>query len=400
LENFEILSSCQFGFRKGLTTEHAIIRFTDIVYSALNSNNFIFSVFLDFQKAFDLVNHSILLKKLETYGIRGNAYSFIKTFISNRTNHVKVNGEISNGIIQTIGLAQGSCISPILFLLFINDLPRSIRLGKPILFADDTTLIFHSDSFPDLVSNCNEDLERISEWCMANRLSINAEKSNIMLITNRDRPTTIQPIFLNNKIVSFCNEVKFLGLIVDSKLKFTSHILAISNKISRNLGIFYKIRHFVDKKILLKLYYAFVYPYLIYCNVIWGGTNAVHLNLIIKMQKRIIRIIHHEAYRSHTRPLFVNSEVLRINEIYRYLLCLFVFENRPIFANNENTGHSTRQNNDLRPEFQRLTLTQKSVKFSAPSTWNLIPERIRSIDNLDFFKIELKKYFISQIENE
>ena len=133
--------------------------------------------------------------------------------------------------------------------------------------------------------------------------------------------------------------------------------------------------------------------------MVWGGSNAVHLNLLIKMQKRVVRIIHDEPYRAHTKPLFRRSQILRIEDVYKYLLCVFVYKNRNLFTNYEDSGHETRQNRNLRPEFQRLSLTQKSIKFTGPTNWNIIPERLKNIGDLEVFKKELKCYLISQISN-
>ena len=396
LTNFDIISKNQFGFMKGLTTEHAILKFTESAYSALNAREHVIAVFIDFQKAFDLVSHDILIRKLEAYGIRGNASKLVRSFISDRINYVKVNGEVSSGKVQTIGLPQGSCISPTLFKIFINDLPNFSNICETFLFADDTTFIFKNKSYENLISTCNSQLELFDSWCQCNRLSINVSKSNALLISNRISPSENPQIFLCNQLIEFKDQVSFLGVVVDRNLKFSSHISYSCNKMSKSIGIFYKLKNYIDTKSLIKLYYTFIYPYMIYCNVIWGGTNQTHLNRMFVLQKRVIRVIHGLNSRAHTEELFFDSKILKLKDLNFYFLGQHVYKNFDSFTSDHVTGYMTRQNSDLRPMYQRLSLTQKSIYYAAPSAWNCIPRNIRCLDKIEEFKIELKNFCVNK----
>ena len=207
-----------------------------------------------------------MLDKLEAYGVRGVVLDWFTSFLLDRKHVVRIGKSVSHYRTLNIGLPQGSLISPILFLLFINDLPSISKSFFPILFADDTTICFSGPSLPELIEICNSDLRKFSTWANSNKLSINVDKTNFLFITNRSF-SNIPILYLNNQILSRQTKVKFLGVILDEKLKFNFHVKYIQNKISKSTGIINRIKENVPLTVLKSLYYSFVYPYLIYCVV-------------------------------------------------------------------------------------------------------------------------------------
>ena len=250
-----ILSINQFGFLKQTSTEDAILKLVDYLYDSLNSKFNSINVFIDFKKAFDTINHSILIKKMEAYGIRGLPLELMANYLQNRKQFVKIGKTFSNEGQLTLGVPQGSVLGPLLFLVYINDLPNLSTRHQTILFADDTTLSFRGKNLPDLVQFCNTELKEFSKWAVANRLSISIEKTSYNLVSNLTNDLSTIDIKLNNCSIAHKSDVTFLGVILDEKLKYKDHINFICRKISKSIGILNKLKNllpfFFNEKLIL-----------------------------------------------------------------------------------------------------------------------------------------------------
>ena len=187
-------------------------------------------VFIDLKKAFDTVNHGILLQKLEHYGIRGTSLSWFKSYLSERKQFVNLNGTDAEVKVITCGVPQGSVLGPLLFLLYINDLPNISKELKFYLFADDTNIYFESNELKSLEKIMNKELMKLYEWLCINRLSLNISKTNFVVFHAKNKPKSPVTILINNKAIDEVEEVKYLGIIIDSKMTFKSHINELKKK--------------------------------------------------------------------------------------------------------------------------------------------------------------------------
>ena len=214
----------QFGFRRNHSTNHALLSIIERIRESTDNNLFTCGVFIDLEKAFDTVNHKILLAKLSHYGIRGNANLWFKSYLANRVQHVNINGNMSNKSTISCGVPQGSILGPLLFLLYINDMQLCVRFSCLFHFADDTNLLLSSNSIKDLRKKMNSDLKLIFEWLCANRLSLNTDKTEFLIF--RPPKSNIQRVTLslNQKTIFESNKIKYLGLILDNKLNWKYHI--------------------------------------------------------------------------------------------------------------------------------------------------------------------------------
>ena len=285
LETNNILYHNQFGFRKNHSTSHAIITLVERVSKALDTGKIVVGVFLDLKKAFDTVDHGILLKKLYAIGIRGNVHKWFESYLNNRSQYVVYNNAKSTVKTITHGVPQGSILGPLLFLLYINDFSRASDLLFSIIFADDTSVFLHGTCYDKLIDILNNELRKISLWLKANKLTINTNKTHYMVFHRGKIKNEKKPVTLDETEIEPKNNTKFLGIIIDNNLKWNDHISYITNKISKSIGIFYKARKFLNKKTLRNMYFTFIYPYLIYCVEIWGNACNTYLDPLIKLQK-------------------------------------------------------------------------------------------------------------------
>ena len=281
LEIFKILHENQYGFRKISSTHLALLSFIDKVIQAIEKGECAIGIFLDFSKAFDTVDHDILLDKLDHYGIRGCALSWFKSYLSCRTQYVTYNGNESSRQMIKCGVQQGSILGPLLFLIYINELCSVCKNTIPLLFADDTNLFSSGVDATGLQDGVNHDLAVISKWLKVNKLSLNIKKTHYVCFTTKKQ----------NKDIAEVTSSKFLGVIIDNKLNWRDPVSFVCRTVARGLGVIIKARKILQKGCLISLYYSFIHPYLIYCNQIWGSACKTQIEPLFILQKKALRII-------------------------------------------------------------------------------------------------------------
>ena len=315
IDKEDILYKFQFGFRKSHSTNHAIISLVEKVNQALDSGKVLVGIFLDLKKAFDTVDHKILVDKLFKYGIRGNIFNWLKSYLSNRKQYVNWQGSNSEIETTSCGVPQGSILGPLLFILYVNDLSKVSNKFVSILFADDTTILFEGHNIDSIVTSLNYELVKLIIWLNANKLSINVSKTHYMVFHRARRKVDHKDIILNNYILQQVHFTKKLGIIIDDKLKWANHISYIKNKIAKGMGILLKARKVLKIKALLQLYNSFVFPYLIYCSEVWGNASDIHLQPLIILQKKFIIIISFSRYNAPSKLLFQQYNILPLKKL-------------------------------------------------------------------------------------
>ena len=408
LQKYAILYDFQFGFRPDYSTEYALVTLVNNVSKALDDGNSVVGVFLDFSKAFDTVDHDILMAKLEFYGIRGIGLKWFQDYLSNRSQYVTYNNCKSTSNVCKCGVPQGSILGPLLFLIYINDLASNVRHCLPVLYADDTNLFFTGKSLTELTETINDELKHIDIWLQVNKLSLNVSKTQYMIFTYNKKVNDI-PICITDNPINRVYSSKFLGVIVDCKLSWRDHVCHISKKISKCFGILIKAKRILSYPTMLTLYYTFVYPYFIYCNIVWGCAYKTVLERLHILQKKIIRMITFSPYKCHTEPLFFKTKILDIFQINQYMNGIFVYKFMnsllpSIFSNLFviNTGiHSinTRNKDAIRLPKCKLTGSKHTISYVGGSNWNEFPDDIKSSLSIYIFKRTLKSYLIAKSSN-
>ena len=336
-DKYDILFNNQFGFRKNHSPSLALLNLLDKITSAIDQEKYTTGVFLDLSKAFHTVNHSILFDKLEYYGIRGLALEWIKNYFCNRVQYVEYDGTSSSPGTIKCGVPQGSILGPLFFLIYINDLCNASNVIDLVLFADDTNLFFSHNDLSYLMETINSEMIQLSNWFLANKLSINDKKSNFMIFKPRQNRQKIDlKIEINSYRIEQVREVVFLGVIMDEHISWkphkSSHISHIASKISKSIGIISRSSFYLSKSALLTLYYSLFLPYIQYCILVWGSTYSSNLNRIALLQKRVVRIINKEKFDAHTDPIFKELKILKLHDIYLFHLGKFMYLFKIIFS--------------------------------------------------------------------
>ena len=316
----------QFGFRKEHNTIDAITTFTNDIIKSVEAKHSALAVYCDLSKAFDTINHDILLQKLYFYGVRGISLDWFKSYLTGRKQYVQYNSQSSEVRQITCGVPQGSVLGPLLFIIYTNDLPTCLSHSTAILFADDTTLYTSSHDINDLFSKANEDLNYLTDWFRANRLSLNVAKTNYMIFGNGDTSNANYNLKLANSTLSKTSCAKFLGVHIDDKLKWNEHISAVKAKISRSFFAINRAKSVLNTKHLSNLYYSMVYTHIIYGLSLWGAASKVHLYPLDIMHKKIIRVVGGAKYNSHTAPILHKLSMLSLEDIYRKQTCMYMYK--------------------------------------------------------------------------
>ena len=319
----------QFGFRTRHSTTHTLIEITERLRQALDNNMVACGIFIDLQKAFDTVNHSILLDKLEHYGIRGMGNNWFKTYLSNRTQTVVINGFESDTKIMKHGVPQGSVLGPLLFLIYINDLHTAIQHSHVYHFADDTNLLNINNSPRKIQKQMNRDLKCLYNWLLANKISLNCSKTELIFFHKPGadiKQLTSLKIKINGHRLIPTDNIKYLGIYMDSTLSGKHHCKVLTTKLKRANGMLSKIRHYVPLEELRSIYYAIFSSHMTYGCQVWGqGTNG-NIKQIETLQNRALRIINFKGPGTDTSSLYAKNKILKLTDLIKLNNCLFIHD--------------------------------------------------------------------------
>ena len=289
-------------------------------------------------------------------------------------------------------------MGPLLFLVFINDFPQSNPFFKFSLFADDSTISckFLNNNLSIIKRELSNQLIPVSDWLQDNKIKINCEKSKFIVFSYR-KNHNLNFIRFGNSVIRATSKIKFLGVTIDENLKFKDHVNLISAKISKTIGLLYKLSKIFPSEILRMLYHTLVLPHITYGIDIWFGAADTVLERVIVLQKKIIRAMNSLPFNAHTGDFFKNMNILRVNDLHKLSLAIFMFKNitNSTFNTNSDFHHyNTRFRNNLVIPLHNLTMTQKNWYIRAIKVWNRVPTHIKTSNTLNFFKNELKKHYI------
>ena len=409
INDCHLLNENQYGFRRSRDTQQATLKLLSAIISSIEDKQYCACVFLDFRKAFDTVDHELLLHKLNRFGIRGVAENLIRSYLSNRKQYVSIDGHTSD-LIQcpSIGVPQGGCLSPLLYILYANDLPCVITQGQPVMFADDTSLVISGTTPEQLHTKINEQMHKVYDWCNYNRLSLNISKTKYIIFGFRK--VDIPEIVVANDKIECVPTYKYLGFQLDNKLNYDHHIRYLKNRLSTNKFITYKIKSYISSRAAKSFYHAHVQSILTYGICVWGARlleengfkklkklqNQIVLNLFFKTGDTMIEI----------NKVYKRNNILKLEDLYKLNTCVLAY--RILFDNLmpnllikfNSFIHLHNHNTRYRSHFRLPMPTVRPIKFNfvyrAAQLWNSLNEETKNSETVKIFKTKLMSVLIEQ----
>ena len=414
------LFESQYGFRPGMSCEHAILNAQNSILHSLNNKQIAVLLLLDYSKAFDVLEHGILLKKLEHYGVRGQALKWFESYLSNRHQFVTINEVDSCPREIQFGVPQGSILGPLLFVIYINDLPNISDLAKFILYADDANIIVTGSTEEEVQVKLLQIASLLIRWVDSNGLALNLKKTHYMIFSNRKVNYSKIDVNIAGTNIERVTEARFLGVIIDEKLTWAKHITAVKTKMARYMGIMYRIKQYLPLKVRLLLYHSFVQSHLNYCSLVWGFAAKSHIEALFCKQKQGVRTIMpgfvNYFYKdgqlpSHTRDNFKEYNILTVHGIIvknalilmhriKYFPSTVPISIRNLFPSNMPTYGSSHETctdwlNDYGSRVYRSSIFYKGPLLAVTDT-NTNITSLPSLFSMNIYKSNTKRVLIEQ----
>ena len=381
---------------------------TDKVLKDIDEKNISLAIFMDLSKAFDTLDHSILIKKLAHYGVKGSALEWFTSYLTGRSQYVEIDGVSSSILTLSTGVPQGSILGPSLFLIYMNDVPYCTKYFNFILYADDTTLN-STIQIPTMSPiNINNELAKVYDWLAVNKLSLNVKKTKYIIFRaiNKRIEGVVPDLTINGIPLERVQTLNFLGLLLNENMSWKPHIDLLSNKLAKCAGVLNKLKRLLPIHILRTLYFSMAQSRMMYGILAWGFDYY----RIEKLQKRFVRIISSSKYNAHSEPLFKVLDILKIEHlfsqsclkfVYKFKKCQFpkYFLSLQCVPRSSIHDHDTRNASNIDTIYTRTKLASKCIRSQLPlllnDTSDIILSKINthSIHGFSFF---IKRYYLAQ----
>ena len=391
----KFLSPYLFGYRKGRSTEQCLAVMIEVWKKALDTFNKAGAVLTDLSKAFDCLNHKLLIAKLNAYGFDKNALFFIYDYLKGRKQRTKVNGVYSSWRDVNYGVPQGSILGPLLFNIFINDIFLFMTDAKLANYADDNTAYSVGKSIEDLLSKLENETSVLLEWFQMNEMKSNDDKCNL-IVAKTDNIS----INVGNEQIQSCNSVELLGIKIDNKLKFDEHVKNMIKKGNQKFHALARISKYLNQNKIKLLMRAFIQSQFNYCPLVWMFHNRTLNNKINRLHERALRLVYKNDELSFTELLELdNSVTVHQRNLQRLAIEMYKVKNNlaplPFQDIFENQNYS-REVRNMRswevPKVRTVTYGAESIRYRGPATWELIPVDIRKSKSLIEFKENIKTW--------
>ena len=403
--HFDLFHPNQSGFRANHSCHTALTNLVDQWISNINNNKITGVLIVDFAKAFDVIDHSLLLRKLKIYGFSSSALMLISSFLSERKQVVSADGFNSNLSPVNYGVPQGSVLGPILFCIYINDLPLSVNTLCE-MFADDTTLHSSDHKVSKISSVLQESLDQLLEWSELNHMSLHPKKTKYLIVTTRQKRQNLSDnstsLFINGAKIEEVDQHKILGVVIDNNLSWSSHISMICNILSKKVFQLSKIKHFLNLNCRRSFFNAYVESYINYASTVWDSASEKTLKPLQSLYRRAIKLIILKSS-SLTVSDYKNLNILPIKMKLKFNKALFMFKIMSGFAPPSLRGkfvtNSNRHIQRVIVPLPRIDLFKTSFTYSGGCLWNelLSSLKVDEIKSLPSFKKTYHSYLMKNL---
>lgn len=410
IDENNILYECQYGFKKGAGTEEALVNVVENICDGIDAGSKgVAGVFFDFSKAFDLVDHDVLLKKLWNIGVSDETMAFCKDYLRSRVQYVQVGISNSGMLPVAHGVPQGSVLGPLLFKIYINDLKNIKFNGKLFLFADDVCLLYKYNHEKVLQAQIEYDAAILAEFSRINKLVLNAGKTKFVrfkpYVSGNDGEMIVH---VDGTPVGESGSVKYLGVHLNHNLLWDVHITQIKAKISSAIGVLYKFKNKLSTEIKMIIYQSLVHSHLTYLPMIYGCGSNNSLKSLQSAQNKALKIVYNLPIRYPTHDLYkdIAKHILPVRGLYKYQILMHMFKSirglssgtMTFNRNIARTGRNTRQADNIEVTRCRLDLTKQRIGYAGPFEFNKLPAYLKNIPTIAPFKKELKQYLFQNLE--
>ena len=399
----EFLSDKQSGFRKGKSTLDSIVNFTSDIFENINDGKYTITTFIDLKKAFDTVNHKILLEKLLLSGINGNTLRLVSDYLKNRFQKTICNGKMSILNKVTCGIPQGSILGPLFFLIYINDLQGILGDDAYHLYVDDTVIYCSDKSIEIAEMKLQKILDKFSKWCAINALTINTSKTKVMIFGSRHKIKNCKKtsLFINKEQLQTVPTYRYLGINLDQTLNFKYHLDTLINNVTFKLYLFSKIRRYLNEECAITVYKAMLMPFFDYCDIIYRFSCSPELQKLERHHKRGMKISVKNSHLLNDEELHIKCNLSELDIRRRVHLRNYMFkikgnESNLVVINDENNINTRLHDGPVfkvtHPNSEPI---KRSVMYAGSIDWNNLDAETRNIDDIVKFKRVQKMWMLN-----
>ena len=401
VERNNLLENNQGGFRKNHSTMDTIAKFTNDIFEGINNREITTAVFIDLAKAFDTVNHTILLKKLGYIGIKGNLHKILENYLCNRKQMTTVNNIVSKHRRITCGVPQGSILGPLLFLIYVNDISSVIRNCKYQLYADDTVIYHTCMNENDSKINLERNLDNFAAWCNGNALTVNIKKSKYVLygLKSQTRKITEHSLLMNRTKLDRVSSYNYLGVHLDMNLNFHKYLQGCIQRATHKIYMLSKIRRYIDVNTATTIYKTMILPVMEYGDVVYENSDLKLLDKLQILQNRALRICLNRQV--HIPVILLHQECkiakLKARRIAHLRMFMFKQKHNEMIVNRREVftrAHDALLFTVIRPNNEKY---KRNVYYKGALKWNELSVENRNIDKYENFKSSQKKWLLNTI---
>lgn len=405
IEQSKLLNPSQYGFRRGYSTESACVHLTELLRRNIDRGGVVGAVFLDLKKAFDMICHQRLLNKLANFNFSTKSIEWIQSYLANRAQCVSINNAHSNFKTYPKGVPQGSVISPVLFSLYINDLPNVCPKVHTQMYADDTAIFYHGRDPAEVAMVLSDAMASIEDWLKNNQLSLNVQKTVAIYFAKKDIPQP-PPITVAGVPLNIVQSVKYLGVIFDSTLKFKTHIQKLTKTVNMTLRTFSHIRNSLSTEAATAFYHAMIISRINYCITCWSQAPSTTLNQVESLYKRAAKILDKKDRSFHHCHAYKNRDLLNIGNLIKHanlvLIHKILYEDasptlREYVQLTTSIGvRDTRSSANLNCKIPLRTSSfgQAALSVRGIKMWNGLPYDLKVTPSTKRFSQQLKQFLL------